>query len=99
MPGYALMGGGKDFDDAFHWLCDHGSGGDFLVLRASGDDSYNPYIQKLWRSLRCHARHSHAKQRRRIRSLPMLIRHAAVIFISGGDQAKYVNNWAGTPVS
>jgi cyanophycinase len=45
--GYALMGGGPDLDEAFKWLCDRASGGDFLVLRAHGDDDYNPYIKGL----------------------------------------------------
>ena len=47
VAGYALMGGGKDLDAAFKWLCEHASGGDFLVLRSSGDDDYNPYVQGL----------------------------------------------------
>src|ERR1700736_2315079 len=47
VPGYALMGGGSDLDVAFKWLCDRASGGDFLVLRAHGDDDYNPYINGL----------------------------------------------------
>src|SRR5690348_9572169 len=45
--GYALMGGGADLDEAFRWLCDRAGGGDLLVLRATGDDDYNPYIRKL----------------------------------------------------
>src|ERR1700685_1039063 len=45
--GFALMGGGTDLDGAFRWLCERAAGGDFLVLRASGNDDYNPYVQKL----------------------------------------------------
>ena len=44
--GYALMGGGTDLDEAFLWLCERAGGGDFLVLRATGTDDYNPYIQE-----------------------------------------------------
>jgi hypothetical protein len=36
--GYALMGGGDDLDEAFRFLCEKGGGGDFLILRAAGDD-------------------------------------------------------------
>src|ERR1035441_3274855 len=43
-PGYALMGGGSDLDQAFRFLCDRAGDGDFLVLRATGDDEYNSYI-------------------------------------------------------
>jgi hypothetical protein len=45
--GIAMMGGGSDLDEAFRWLCNKGNGGDFLVLRASGDDDYNSYINGL----------------------------------------------------
>ena len=47
VAGTAMMGGGKDLDDAFRWLCEKGNGGDFLVLRASGDDDYNSYVNGL----------------------------------------------------
>src|SRR6266576_2853951 len=45
--GYALMGGGSDLDDAFRFLCEKGGGGDFLILRATGGDDYNDYVNKL----------------------------------------------------
>ena len=44
VAGTAMMGGGKDLDEAFRWLCKKANGGDFLVLRARGDDDYNPYV-------------------------------------------------------
>ena len=46
-PGYALMGGGTDLDEAFRWLCNHADAGDFLALRASGPDASTPSIQPL----------------------------------------------------
>ena len=45
--GTAMMGGGKDLDDAFRWLCRKGNGGDFLILRAIGDDAYNSYVNEI----------------------------------------------------
>ena len=42
--GTAMMGGGKDLDEAFRWLCQKANGGDFLVLRARGDDDSNSYV-------------------------------------------------------
>jgi len=48
-PGIAMMGGGADLDEAFRWLCGKGNGGDFLILRASGKDDYNKYVNKLCR--------------------------------------------------
>ena len=45
--GFALIGGGDDLDDAFSSLCRRSGGGDFLVLRATGTDAYNPYVHTL----------------------------------------------------
>ena len=97
-PGYALMGGGTDLDEAFRFLCDHAGGGDLLVLRARGDDDYNAYIQKL-----CHLNSVATLiiPTRAAASDPFIeqaIRHASALFIAGGDQANYINFWQGTPV-
>jgi hypothetical protein len=46
-PGTVLMGGGTDVDAAFQWMCQKSGNGDFLVIRATGTDAYNPYIQQL----------------------------------------------------
>ena len=42
-----MMGGGSDLDEAFRWLCGKANGGDFLILRARGDDDYNSYVNGL----------------------------------------------------
>ena len=44
-PGLVLMGGGTDVDAAFQFMCQRAGGGDFLVIRTTGTDAYNPYIQ------------------------------------------------------
>ncbi len=46
---YVLMGGGPDVDEAFRWMIQQagikpGTGGRLVVIRASGDGAYNPYI-------------------------------------------------------
>lgn len=96
--GIAMMGGGTDLDEAFRWLCQHGGGGDFLILRARGEDDYNSYVQGLCKSNsvstliipdRSAAQDSHVGE---------IIRQAEVVFIAGGDQALYVRFWKGTPV-
>lgn len=48
-PSYVLMGGGPDVDEAFRWMIRQagvapGTGGRLVVIRASGDGAYNPYI-------------------------------------------------------
>jgi cyanophycinase len=92
------MGGGKDLDQAFKWMCEHSGGGDFLVLRATGDDAYNPYVQEL-----CHVNSvaTLVIPDRAAASDPFVaaaIRKASAVFIAGGDQANYINFWMGTPV-
>lgn len=96
--GYALMGGGADLDEAFRWLCERASGGDFVVLRAHGGDDYNPYVQGLCKL------NSVATLIIPVRAAAMdpfvarTISHASALFIAGGDQANYINFWMGTPV-
>jgi cyanophycinase len=97
--GVALMGGYADVDAAFQWLCKRSPGGDFLVLRASGADDYNPYVQAL-----CPAANSVATlviPSLKAASHPdvaAIIRQADTLFIAGGDQSNYINYWTGTGV-
>ncbi len=98
-PGFLLMGGGTDVDEGVQGRCRRAGGGDFLVLRASGTDAYDPYIVKL-----CPAIHSAATlviPSRAAAQDPFVaqrIAEASAIFISGGDQSNYLNFWTGTPV-
>ena len=44
-----LMGGGPDVDEAFRWMITRagikpGTGGRFVVIRATGTDAYDPYL-------------------------------------------------------
>lgn len=98
IAGYGLLGGGEDLDEAFKWLCAKGGGGDFLVLRARGDDEYNSYINGLCKTnsvatLVIPSRDAAGEAR-----VAEIIRQAEVVFIAGGDQARYINWWMGTPV-
>lgn len=48
-PSFVLMGGGPDVDEAFRFMIRQagiapGSGGRLVVIRASGDGAYDPYI-------------------------------------------------------
>lgn len=97
-PAFALMGGGTDLDEAFRFLCDRAAGGDFLVLRATGDDAYNPYIRGL---CRLNSVATLVIPNRAAAADPFVaetIRHAEAIFIAGGDQANYIKFWMNTPV-
>ncbi len=93
--GYALMGGGTDLDEAFRWMCERAGGGDFLVLRATGDDDYNPYIQPLCRLNSVATLILPSKEAANDPFVATTIAHAEAIFIAGGDQANYTRNWTG----
>jgi cyanophycinase len=95
---YALMGGGSDLDEAFRFLCEKGSGGDFLVLRAAGADDYNAYINGLCKANSVATLIIPSREAAGDRKVAEIIRDAEVIFIAGGDQARYINWWQGTVV-
>ena len=98
-PGVVLMGGGTDVDAAFQWLCQRSGNGDFLIIRATGTDAYNPYIQDL-----CPGEHSVATliipniTAATAPAVAAIIAKAEVIWIAGGDQSNYINFWKNTPV-
>ena len=98
-PGFALMGGGTDQDSAFQWMCERAGAGNFIVLRASGTDAYNPYIKKL-----CPAIDSvetlviTSREGAHQQFVVDKIRNASALFIAGGSQDNYVKFWQGTPV-
>src|SRR5690242_15757026 len=98
-PGTVLMGGGTDVDAAFQWMCQRSGNGDFLVIRATGTDAYNPYIQQL-----CPNENSVATliiPNRTAANDPFVtatIQNAEALWIAGGDQSNYINFWKDTPV-
>jgi cyanophycinase len=96
--GIAMMGGGDDLDAAFRWLCAKANGGDFLILRARGADDYNFYLQGLCKLNSVATLIVPDRTAAQEPAVAEIIRHAQAIFIAGGDQARYVNFWKGTPV-
>jgi cyanophycinase-like exopeptidase len=96
--GFALMGGGDDLDEAFRWMCELAGGGDFVVLRASGDEDYNPYIQGLCKLNSVATLILTSRAAAKDPFVAGAIRHAEAVFIAGGDQAHYINWWMDTPV-
>lgn len=97
-PSLVLMGGGPDVDDAFKWMISKSGGGNFVVIRATGTDAYNPYIYAMGgvSSVETIIISSRAAA-----SDPFVIsriRGAEALFIAGGDQADYINYWKDTSV-
>lgn len=98
-PTLVMMGGGPDVDAAFQWMIRKAGGGNFVVIRATGTDAYNPYIYAMGglRSVetiiipsRAAAADPFVLQR---------VRGAEAVFIAGGDQSHYINYWKGTPLA
>ena len=85
-----MMGGGSDLDEAFAWLCKRGNGGDFLILRATGDDDYNSYVNKLCQANSVATLIIPNREAAEDPAVAEIIRKAEVIFIAGGDQANYL---------
>jgi cyanophycinase len=97
--GTVLMGGGTDVDAAFQWMIGKSGGGDFVVIRATGTDAYNPYIYGLGtvdsvETLIIKSRTAAADP-----FVVNKIRNAEALWIAGGDQSDYINFWKGTPVA
>jgi cyanophycinase-like exopeptidase len=80
-------------------MCQRAGGGDFLVIRTTGTDAYNPYIQQL------------CPQMDSVETIIITsvtgansaydssqIQNAEARWIAGGDQSTYVNLWRGTAV-
>lgn len=97
--GLVLMGGGTDVDAAFQWMCQRAGGGDFVVIRTTGTDAYNPYIQQLCPQMDsvetiiittvAGANSAYVSSH---------IQNAEALWIAGGDQSTYMNLWSGTAV-
>jgi cyanophycinase len=98
-PGFVLMGGGTDVDEAFRWLIERSGGGDIVVIRASGADGYNGYVAKLGN---VDSVETLLFENREASSDPFVlerIRNAEALWIAGGDQARYVQYWKNSPVA
>lgn len=99
-PGLLLMGGGPDVEEAFRWMLRRSGGGDILILRASGGNDYNPYLQGL--GVPVNSVETVICNRPEASSDPDLmskVDHAEAIFVAGGDQARYFELWQNTPLA
>lgn len=102
-PGVILMGGGTDTDEAFVWQSKNANGGDFLVLRTSGTDAYNSYIQDLAKDAGTplNSVTTILFNKKDAASDPTVLKaisNAEAIFFAGGDQSTYLDFWSGTQV-
>lgn len=102
-PGLVLVGGGADVDASFTWAHDvvvggTGRGGDVLVLRASGADGYDAYLDGLtsWNSVQTLRIPPNATPTD-LAFAARAVDAAEVVFFAGGNQGDYVA-WRGSPL-
>ncbi|HRW91049.1 MAG: cyanophycinase [Flavobacteriales bacterium] len=100
LGGLCLMGGATESDPAMVWFLQRATGGDVLVLRASGSDGYNDYfytdlgvtvnsVETIVFNNATASSDPYVHQR---------IQQAEAIWFAGGDQWNYVSYWQGTAV-
>jgi cyanophycinase len=95
---WVAQGGGTDVDENFVRMGAASGGGDFVVIRWGGTDAYNDYILSL---CGCDSVETIIFKNKNASNDPVVaqkIRNAEALFIAGGDQSEYVNNWKDTPI-
>jgi len=95
---FALIGGGKDVDEINRWFANKAVGGDLLVLRAAGDDAYNPYFFQLAALNSVQTLVIPSAEAAGDKFIAAQIAHAEALFLAGGDQWNYVRLWNHSPV-
>jgi beta-aspartyl-peptidase (threonine type) len=94
--GVVLMGGSTSVDAAFKWMLARSGGGDVVILRATGTDAYNSYIDELGKSNSVETLKIDSRELANNDTVANIIRHAEMLFIAGGDQSNYLRFWQGT---
>ena len=94
--GMVLMGGGKDVDAAFAWMIGRSGGGNAVIIRASGTNAYNSYVYRLGKISSVETLKIDTRELAENKEVVRIIRNAEMLFIAGGDQSVYMNQWKGT---
>lgn len=92
------MGGSTDVDAAFQWMIERNGGGDVVIIRASGTDAYNPYINKLGKVNSVETLKIDSRKLAEDEGVARIIRNAEMLFIAGGDQSDYTEYWKNSKV-
>lgn len=99
-PGLLLAGGGEWDVDAFRWFVARAGHGHIVVLRASGaGDAGDEFMHSIGGVTSVE---TFVFDDRKAASDPVVLAALAKadgVYIAGGDQARYVRYWQGTPVA
>ncbi|MCA9779269.1 MAG: Type 1 glutamine amidotransferase-like domain-containing protein, partial [Candidatus Eremiobacteraeota bacterium] len=96
--GVALMGGSTDVDEVFTWMADQGGNGDFLVLRGSGSDGYQEYIEEIADVNSVSTLVIEDAEAAHDPFVVEQVQKAEAVFFAGGDQWNYVGKWKDSPL-
>ena len=99
-PGFVLMGGSTENDEAMKWWLNKANGGDVLVIRASGSNGYNSYLFSEL-GITVNSVETLVFQNRQAGFSPYVKKRLAeceALWIAGGDQSVYANYWKNSPV-
>ena len=94
--GTVLMGGGTDVRAAFKWMIERSGGGDVVIIRASGTDAYNAFVNGLGKVNSVETLNINSRELANNDTVASVIRNAEMLFIAGGDQSNYIKYWKGT---
>ena len=98
LPSLVLMGGGRSVPDAFRWMIERSGGGNFVVLRAAGNDAYNDYLYALGGLSSVETLVIPSREAASHPFVLSRVRQADALFIAGGNQGDYVRYWKDTPL-
>ncbi len=104
IPGVLLIGGADEGrtgeDNATRWFLQRAKGGDYLVLRSNGIGSQADWVCENFRDLINSAAELSIDSRAAANDPEVIqyIRNADALFIAGGDQNEYEDDWEGSAV-
>lgn len=98
--GLLLMGGGDHDIDAMRWFIAKAGHGHIVILRASlHGEASTEFYRELGGVLSAETFVTHRRSASYDKHLLEALRKADGVFIAGGDQARYVRRWRGTPIA
>ena len=97
--GLVLMGGGSDVSAAFRWMIGKAGGGNAVIIRATGTDAYNSYVNGLGNLKSVETLLINSRDLANNDQVVRVIRNAELLFIAGGDQSDYMNYWRGSKMA
>ena len=98
--GLLLIGGGDHSSAAMRWFIGKAGHGHIVILRASQrGEASTEFYREIGGVLSAETFVTHRRSASHDKHLLEALRKADGIYIAGGDQARYVRRWRGTPIA